>query len=191
MSEKASGTDSFIWWFTLCVAGCFALTFFPLTISSSDFSAIFYLVVTAPLVSLILLGTVYKRRGKLRLTALAVLAVFVTFTAILVTRFLDTRDAARWLVHGKAFKAEILAQPDESPKSLRHMEWEGWGFPGAGNTVVYLVFDPSDSLAAAAKSGTSGKFESLPCTVVRVRKRERQWYTVLFYTDSDWEHCAD
>ena len=69
------------------------------------------------------------------------------------------------------------------------MEWEGWGFPGAGNTVVYLVYEPADALAAASRKHTPGKYNGLPCTVYAVHRLEANWYTVQFYTDTDWTHC--
>jgi hypothetical protein len=191
MSEKAFGRDRLVWWFTLCAAGCAALALFPLTVSSSDFTVIFYVLVTIPLVSLILLIVAYRRRGKQRLVSMSVFTVFVIFTGVLFANFVDIRDGVRWFVYGKALKAEVLAQTGLPRASLRRMEWEGWGFPGAGNTVVYLVFDPTDALAPAAKTRASGKFGNLPCAVFRVRQREKEWYTVHFYTDTDWEHCAN
>jgi hypothetical protein len=75
---------------------------------------------------------------------------------------------------------------NESPGELKHVEWDGWGFPGAGNTDVYLVFDPSDSLAAAAKKHQPGKFDGIPGRVPRVSCLESRWYAVLFYTDERW-----
>jgi hypothetical protein len=72
---------------------------------------------------------------------------------------------------------------------LKHIEWDAWGFPGAGNTTVYLVFDPTDSLSTPAKTDSSGKFIDLPCEVAAVRKMESHCYAVMFYTDSDWSHC--
>jgi hypothetical protein len=73
---------------------------------------------------------------------------------------------------------------------LRHVEWDGWGFPGAGNTVVYLVLDPTNGLAAAGTSGKPGAFPGLPCEVYKVRALDSTWYTVVFYTETDWEHCG-
>jgi hypothetical protein len=62
---------------------------------------------------------------------------------------------------------------------------DGWGFAGS-DTVVYVVFDPTNSLAGAAKSRAPGKFKGIPCEVSRVRRLESQWYSVVFYTDTDW-----
>jgi|SRR5580698_487485 hypothetical protein len=190
MTASRDATDHFVWLFTLCIAVCGALALVPLTFASLDGSAIFYVVVTVPVVSLILLLLAFKRRRGQRRIALIAWALFVILTIVIFTHFLDTRDAVRWLAYGRSFKAKTLAQTNPGPSDLKHTEWEGWGFPGAGDTVVYLVFDPTDSLAAAAKSGASGEFGDLPCAVVRVRRREKGWYTVLFYTDTDWDHCA-
>jgi hypothetical protein len=48
------------------------------------------------------------------------------------------------------------------------------------------VFDPTDSLTEAARSGQPGKYSGIPCEFFRVRRLESHWYTVQFYTDDDW-----
>jgi hypothetical protein len=72
---------------------------------------------------------------------------------------------------------------------MKHIEWDAWGFPGAGYTTVYLVFDPNDSLSAAAKNDSNGKFSGIPCGVSPVHKLESHYYSVILYTDTDWSHC--
>jgi hypothetical protein len=66
------------------------------------------------------------------------------------------------------------------------MEWEATGFAGVANNTDYLVFDPTDSLAMAAKSHSPGKFSGIPCEVLSVLKLESHWYSVAFYTDEEW-----
>ena len=60
---------------------------------------------------------------------------------------------------------------------------------GRNDTTIYLVFDPTDALVDAASSGLAGKYTGIPCDVYRVRRLESHWYTVQFYTDSDWNNC--
>jgi hypothetical protein len=55
---------------------------------------------------------------------------------------------------------------------LKHVEWESSGWGPIGPTIVYLVFDPADSLSAAAKSHQAGKFSGIPCEVPRVQRLE-------------------
>jgi hypothetical protein len=86
----------------------------------------------------------------------------------------------------RQFKAEVLALPAPVNGELRHVEWEATGFAGVANVTVYLVFDPTDSLAAAAKRHSPGKFAGIPCEVFRVLRLESHWYSVLFYTDEAW-----
>lgn len=95
---------------------------------------------------------------------------------------------ARWLFESGKYKREVLAQPADSTQLLKHVEWDGWGW-GGNDTTVYLVFDPKNALAHAASSGSAGKFPGIPCEVYRVRRLETHWYTVQFYTDSDWNDC--
>jgi hypothetical protein len=97
------------------------------------------------------------------------------------------RDHTRWLLESARYKSAVLAQPDPGNGLFRHVEWDGWGWAGM-DTNVYLVFDPSDSLAAAARSHSAGKFRGIPCEVPRVRWLERSWYSVEFYRSSD---CGD
>ena len=110
-------------------------------------------------------------------------------SAALVGNYSAVRDAARWFLWSKSYKTEVLAQLDSARGELKHVEWDGWGFPGAGDTVVYLVFDPNDLLAMAAKNHRPGKFSGIPCEVPRVRRLEGHWYAVMFYTDTSWGHC--
>lgn len=93
-------------------------------------------------------------------------------------------DAVRWLARSHNYKSEILAQPT-AVGELKHIEWDGWGWAGQ-DTTVYLVYDPIDSLAAAAKGQKPGKFNGIPCEVFRVRRLENCWYTVQFYTNEFW-----
>lgn len=188
--EKALGKIRFAWWFPICVTGSAALVLFPLTVSSSDLSAAFYVLVTVPVVFFLLLFTSYNNQGMRRIAVRSTLTVFVLFTTVLFTHFLDTRDAVRWFFYGPFLKDEVLAQAAPPATSLRHIEWEGWGFAG-NDTTVYLVFDPKDALASSANTRTSGKFGPLPCEVYRVGRREKGWYTVQFYTNTAWEDCGD
>jgi hypothetical protein len=103
---------------------------------------------------------------------------------------LALRDTARWLVWSHEYKNEVLAQPTSTNGDLKHIEWDGWGFPGAGDTSVFLVFDPTDTLSTAAKNHQSGKFNGIPCEVNRVRHLESHWYTVIYYTGPYyWDKC--
>jgi hypothetical protein len=83
------------------------------------------------------------------------------------------------------FKTEVLSQSGSQAGSFQHIEWDGWGWAGQ-DTTVYLVFDPTDSLSAAARTQRSGKFSGLPCEVAQVSELERNWYTVRFYTNEFW-----
>jgi hypothetical protein len=116
----------------------------------------------------------------------AVLAFVVIAAFSEVENYLPVRTVARWLVRSHHYKAEVMVQPNSVNGELKHIEWDGWGFPGAGDTTVYLVFDPTDSLVAAAKTRQTGKFSGIPCEVFSVRRLERGWYTVQFYTDEWW-----
>ncbi len=89
----------------------------------------------------------------------------------------------------RRYKTQLFAQPDSASGELKHTVWDTWGFVPSGFNVVYLVFDPADSLAKAAKASSPVKPVGIPCEVLRVNRLEKQWYGVEFYTDEDWHHC--
>jgi hypothetical protein len=116
-----------------------------------------------------------------------VVMTYVFAAMLLKSNYSLVRDHVRWLFLSGGYKARVLAQPPgEEPK---HAEWDGWGFAGA-NTTVFLAFDPTDSLAGAAEAPPPIKSGALPCEVVRIRRLDRQWYAVLFYTDTYWGQGA-
>jgi hypothetical protein len=98
-------------------------------------------------------------------------------------------QSARWLLKSRNYKREALLEPTGLNGKLKHIEWDGWGW-GGNDTTVYLVFDPDNALARAATSGLAGKYPGIPCEVYRVRRLEDNWYTVQFYTGSDWNNCS-
>jgi hypothetical protein len=194
MDEVTSAYDRFNWWLSFCVAGCGLLAVMLVALSSPfNFFQMGYYFLLVPLIGLALLGiaiaSAVRKKHKRSLSILLAMALYCGSSWWLFRNSIDVRANERWLLHSKKYKAEVLAQPSPKNGELQHMEWDGWGFPGAGDTVVYLVYDPQDSLLPAAKSNISGKFKGISCEVVRVRRLESHWYSVLFYTDTAWDNC--
>jgi hypothetical protein len=180
--------NRFNWHLPLYAAVGALMLFVPIYAIDIDIGML-YIFVAAPIVSLILLVLAIRKK---ELWGLPVLSIIVVYWAISWGLFKNSRElhtATRWLLWSKHYKAKVLTQPDSADGALKHTELDGWGFPGAGNTVVYLVFDPNDSLSTAARSHSPGKFSGIPCGVYRVRCLESHYYSVLFYTDTDWGHC--
>ncbi|MGA9936649.1 MAG: hypothetical protein WBP92_00280 [Candidatus Acidiferrales bacterium] len=158
------------------------------------FASVLFIAPVLILVSIVLIIWAITRGGRQkRLTLLStVAALWLTAMAmfLLVSKYgFAMRTTARWLIWSRDYKAEVLAQPRPIAGELRHIEWDGWGFAPVGDTTVYLVFDPSDSLSGAAKGGGSGRFYGIPCPVPEVSRLEKSWYVAKFYTDQDWNHC--
>jgi hypothetical protein len=189
MVDKTAEEDHFNWRLPLYGAAGTSIVFLPLVISSAVFGKMLYLFVAAPIVSLVLLILAVLMKGRLRLSVLSMLVVFWAVSAALLANYSAVRDATRWFLWSKGYKAWVLAQPGSASGELKHVEWDGWGFGGVGDTTVYLVFDPNDSLAAEAESHPAGKFSGIPCEVPRLRRLESHWYAVMFYTDTDWGRC--
>jgi TRAP-type uncharacterized transport system fused permease subunit len=161
----------------------------------AEFFASFLLVAPAlVLASLALIAfPILHKSHHNRLTLVStVAALWVTAGAmfLLAAKYDYTvRTTARWLIWSRDYKAEVLAQPRSTDGNFKHIEWDSWGLVPAGFTTAYLVFDPSDSLSGAAKSRHAGSFDGIPCAVPEVNRLEKNWYTVVFYTDDDWSRC--
>ena len=130
-----------------------------------------------------------RRRYLHRLTALTILLVIsASFLLYDFKHPLVIRSAVRWMVGRTIYKEKVFAEPTSAKGDLKHIEWDGWGMFGQ-DTSVFLVFDPTDSLAMAATSRLPGKFNGIPCEVFLVRRLESHWYTVQNYTDQGWGAC--
>jgi hypothetical protein len=156
----------------------------------SPYGDLLYILVIGPLICLgLLLAAIIRKKPRQRLSILLALVAFLASSAALLKNEGTLRPSIRWQLWSHQYKAELLAQPTPAKSELKHVEWDGWGFVPSGNNVVYLVFDPTDSLAYAAKTHAPGRFNGLPCEVPLVRRLERQWYSVRFYTDEEWGQC--
>ena len=113
---------------------------------------------------------------------LALLGIFIVIAGASVWNHSAVSTTARWWMWSRGYKSEVLSQPNSARGELKHIEWDGWGWAGQ-NTTVFLVFDPTDSLSAAARSHQPGKFAGIPSEICRVRRLESQWYTAQFYTN--------
>jgi hypothetical protein len=155
-----------------------------------------FLFVVAPILLVIsILLLIYAAIGKGRRQRLPLLSMLAILWAISTSLFVfdlrhpsAIRTAARWLVWSHEYKDKVLAQPTSANGDLKHIEWDGWGMFGQ-DTSVFLVFDPTDTLSTAAVRHQSGKFNGIPCEVPAVRRLEKHWYTVLFYTNQYWRQC--
>ncbi len=125
-----------------------------------------------------------NRWTKTLLLYVATGALFVVAVMFLWNSY-AVRIKAKWLLYSHHFKTEVLAQSGSTAGDFKHIEWDGWGWAGE-DTTVYLVFDPSDSLSAAARNQRPGKFSGLPCEVAQVSRLEPNWYSVQFYTNELW-----
>ena len=186
MDEKTAKRDRFDWRLPFYAAGSALILFVPIMMYGIEIA---YIFVAVPIISFILLAVAIRKKGFRGLAVFSMLVVYwaVSFGLLKNSQELHTRT--RWLLWSKDYKAQLLTQPDSANGALRHIEWDGWGFPGAGDTIEYLVFDPNDSLLTAAGNDSPGKFSGIPCEVARVRRLESHFYAILFYTETNWDQC--
>jgi hypothetical protein len=163
------------------------IVFIPLVISP-DLDVLYFFFVVPSLIILGLCVLIYAAfRKSLRIVVMV--ATFWTTSALLFIYPSEIRSPIKWLLWSSECKKQVLAQPVSPNGDFKHIEWDGWGWAGM-STVIYLVFDPTDSLAPATKSELPAKYNGLPCAVHRVRRLERHWYTAEFYTAEDWGGCS-
>jgi hypothetical protein len=177
--------DRFNWRLPLYALLVALIVFIPAAICDS---LILYIFVSIPLLSIIAALLIYAATGKkLRrcLSIVSMLVIYCAISVVLIVYDVKNSSAIRWWVWSHGYKARTLAQPASANGELKHVEWDGWGWAGQ-DTTVYLVFDPADSLSAAAISHQPGKFNGIPCEVYLVRRLESHWYSVQFYTDEFW-----
>jgi hypothetical protein len=167
----------------ICVVASLGLLVLSLVFAGSDLGAVLcFGVALVSALSLLVFGV--TKKGRQRVIALLVLIVYLWVPVLLLSNYSLVRDHVRWFFLSRGYKSRVLAQvPNEQ---LKHVEWDGWGFAGVGDTTAFLVFDPIDSLAGASEALPPVRARGLPCEVVRVRRLDRQWYAVLFYTDTYW-----
>lgn len=161
----------------------------PTLVWGNDFGAFLgTMVLVAVSVLLLLLVAIVSLRRQ-ALAAGAMLCIFVGLGFCLFKITDRSRTAVGWFLHSRSYKAEVLKQPVSSDGSLKHVEWDGWGLAGGGDTTVYLVNDPTDQLRKSVSQKPPLKLNGVPCAAVKVQRLEDHWYTVLYYTDTYWDHC--
>ncbi|HXN73319.1 MAG TPA: hypothetical protein VN861_12305 [Candidatus Acidoferrales bacterium] len=190
MAERAAETAQFNWWLPVAALLGTPLIFLILAIFQRE--SLVYLFIVVPIISLLLIvialySAITGKKSRCP-SILAMLSIFWILSVPLFKNYLPIRSAARWSIWSNDYKAAVAAQPSPTNGNLKHLDWDGWGW-GGENTEVYLVFDPTDSLSAAAKSHQPGKFDALPCKVDRVFRLERNWYAAQFFTGTDWDQC--
>ena len=198
MTETTPEPSRFNWMLPLCAALAVVVVYLTMALWAEDADLFASVLLIAPAliligIALIAYALIVRKNRQKRLTLFStVAALWVTAVAMffLVEKYDFTiRTTARWLIWSHGYKAAVLAQPRSINGDFKHVQWDSWGIVPAGFTTVYLVFDPSDSLSTAAKSGRPGKFDGIPCAVPEVNQLEKSWYTVMFYTDDNWSHC--
>src|SRR5208282_5917914 len=130
----------------------------------------------------IALRAIFRKRQHL-LMSFAIFAAYIAVTAVFFVGYGQLRPILRWALWSRRYKSELLAHATPANGQFQHAEWERSGWGPIGPTIVYLVFDPSDSLSVAVKSARAGRFSGIPCEVPRVQRLESHWYAVTFYTD--------
>lgn len=180
----------FSWQWVLAAAFGAAVVYIPMVAYWSDVGSLLYIFVVVPMVALLLLLILVVRivvvRKSTRLTTLWMAIAYVTVTVVLFMNYGELRPALRWLLWSRRYKAELLALPNPPKGQLKHLECDVSGWGPIGPTIEYVVFDPTNSLLAAAKSHKPGQYSGLPCEVPRVELLESHWYAVRFYTEESW-----
>jgi len=172
-----------------CAAAVAAFAgFVPVAAFGSAFAELLYLYLFLPLALglVLLVGLVLAKRH-----TVSILVAVVVFGAVTWFLFNNTdavQNTARWSLYGKQYRLRVLAERQPLGQ-WKHAEWNSWGLADS-KTVVYLVYDPANSLAEAAKNHAAGTFAGIPCSVPQVSRLASHWYAVEFYANQSWNHCG-
>jgi hypothetical protein len=139
MDEETTGRDSFDWRLPLCGAASALILFVPMMFDGSHLLETLYFFAAAPIISVVLLVDAIRKKGRGRLAALVMVVAYMATSWALIRHSLEIRGTTRWMLWSKDYKTRVLAQPNLVNRSLKHIEWDGWGF-AAANTLEYLVF---------------------------------------------------
>jgi len=191
-NQPLKSKDRFSWRLPLCVVVGGSIVLLSLMVYGPD-APLLYVFLIAPIICLIclvlLVAAVIRKKTRQSLSMLLTLVAFLAASGALIKNHGTLRPSLRWLLWSRGYKAEVLAQPAPANGELRHIEWDGWGGTPVGDWTAYVVFDPTDSLSAAAKSRSHGKFSGIPCNVDRVRRLENHWYSVELAMNEWWDRC--
>src|ERR1700679_267974 len=170
MARPAAPTDRFNWKLSAWAALGAIILFVTLVTEMFDFGLVVYFlfaaiaILTSLIIAIVLaVARLYRRC----LSVAAMILVMLATSLILLRNDFLIHTWGRWITQGSQSRAAVLAQPTPSAGDLKHVEWDGWGW-GGNDTTVYLVFDPSDSLASAAKNHSPGRISPALCGVSRI-----------------------
>jgi hypothetical protein len=192
MARPGAPTDRFNGKPSAWTALCATIFYLPLAIWKIDFGPLLYSLLAAIAVFvawIIAIVLAIRRQYRRCLSAAAMIVAICATSSVLLSNTSWIHTCGRWITHGPQYRAAVLAQPTPAAGDLKHVEWDGWGWGGNG-TTVYLVFDPGDSLASAAKNHSTGRISRALCGVSRMQRLENHWYSVVFYTDTAWGDCS-
>lgn len=173
-------------WCAAALAACAG--FVPVAVFGSAFAELLYLYLLLPLAlgSALLVGVVLEKRH-----AVSILTAVVVFAAVTWFLFNSTdavQNTARWSLYRGTYQQRVLAEEPQAGQ-MKHTVWSAWGLADS-KTVVYLVYDPANSLEEAAGEHAAGKFAGIPCRVPQVSRLASQWYAVEFYANQSWKDCG-
>jgi hypothetical protein len=171
---------------SLAVAGL--LAFLPLQFADRDIADVGFAALAFIVILSLIAMAIYASSW-----AVLLMCVGYTFAAwiLLTTYHNDVRESLRWFAFSGHYKSEVLASPpSRTPSLLRHAQWDIWGF-AADDSIVYVVFDPGDSLLSASRlTSRPIRAAGVPCPVARVQRLEPRWYSVTFFTNTNWDDCS-
>ena len=174
----------------ICAFGAALCIASPEIIGGNDFGAFIIMGVLFLGLSLAVVVTLsvalFRREWRF---ATALLLVYFASLFLFSKIGYSIHNEARWVLVGSRYRENVLHQQVEAGE-FQHVEWDGWGGLGAGDTTAYLVFDPRDSLRAELRDHDYGKFTGIPCGASQVHRFASHWYAVTLYTDTDWKNCA-
>jgi hypothetical protein len=163
MVDTRSAADRFDWRLPFYAVAIAAAVLIPLMVWHAD-AILLYILLIGPTILLyylvqLLVAAIRKQPRRCLLLSMTILAFLAVSAALLINEG-TLRPALRWLLWSRHLKAEV-AQTTPPNGELKHMAWDRWSGTRAGDWTAYVVFDPTESLSAAAASHASGMFSGV------------------------------
>ena len=186
MSQKANFWLSKVWAPILGSAIAAICCYIPfLYLRAFDFLSLFYLAVLVLISVSFALFIVLRRlfiKKWIGHSAWIAAIVFVCVSIAMGFSVTHLRPWARWLISSGSYKSQVLSQPAADPSGIRFSDWDGWGWAGS-STDVFLVYDPSDTLASKVSQAKGKKSVEIIEKAQFIQRLERNWYSATLYTN--------
>ena|SRR5208337_2666830 len=162
---KMTEASSFNWRVLSYAALIVLAVSISIAVCPADIALFLYLFLLIVFTIALLVYTVFGEGRRNRLTLLSTLATV-------------------WIISASIFVYHVQF------RTTTTVTWNGMVGIGVDRTRLFTLFSARGiRFRQTASIRQPGKFDGIPCAVLKVSRLECQWYAVCFYTNEDWDRC--